>query len=49
MHMDRPDKSENIFGMLYQLIGAENRQMLFSFEAFLLGNQGWPIKGQMLR
>ena len=25
------------------------KQVNLSFEAFLVGNQGWPIKGQMLR
>ena len=25
------------------------KQINVSFEAFLVGNQGWPIKGQMLR
>ena len=25
------------------------KQVNVSFEAFLVGNQGWPIKGQMLR
>ena len=35
------DKSENIFGIW--------KQANVSFEALLVGNQGWPIKGQMLR
>ena len=28
---------------------ASLKQVNLSFEAFLVGNQGWPIKGQMLR
>ena len=82
MHMDGPDKSENIFGIWYQLSkhltfyvsslistrrsktniclfsapsiehNANNwswKQTNVSFEAFLVGNQGCHIKGQMLR
>ena len=85
MHMDRPDKSENIFwdNINYLSIWTFKRHPWFStrkaskltfacfqlqlfnpcivfnnwswkqinvsFEHFLMGNQGWCIKGQMLR
>ena len=38
--------------VLNTLQGLDNwswKQVNLSFEAFLVGNQGWPIKGQMLR
>ena len=47
-------KASKLIFVCFQLAGewhhpASWKQANVSFEAFLVGNQGWPIKGQMLR
>ena len=47
-------KASKLIFVCFQLSGewhnpASWKQVNLSFEAFRVGNQGWPIKGQMLR